>query len=326
MLLPPPRAAVPLVTVLAAALLAGCNEDALRPPPPASTADAAAPAHAATAADPAVPAGNAHFTVVARSPDAFELYPLRGALFVDAAGFLAILGDGPLRQSPSLMKGLEKGASGRLAFCSRDRGNPDGARCAVPGPGNQNLYALTPAGVRIFYLAQGSDHTELWTSDGTEAGTRSVAALRAMGSLTAVGARVFFYADDGQHGFELWTSDGTPGGTRLVRDIAPGLASSFPDSLGAAGDRIFFAADDGVHGIEPWVSDGTAEGTHLLEDLSPGPASSSPSQFVASGDVVYFAASDDEAGKQIWSIAALPDETVPPRGRPRTPRVAPPRD
>ena len=211
----------------------------------------------------------------------------------------------------------------------RSDGTPQGTRLvkdAVPGPGNQNLYALTPAGDRIFYLAQASDHSELWTSDGTEAGTRSVAALRAMGSLTAVGARVFFYADDGQHGFELWTSDGTPGGTRLVRDIAPGLASSFPTSLGAAGGRLFFAADDGVHGIEPWVSDGTAEGTHLLEDLSPGPASSSPSQFVASGDVVYFAASDDEAGKQIWSIPAQPDETVTPRGRPRTPRVAPPRD
>jgi hypothetical protein len=52
--------------------------------------------------------------VVAEAPDAFELYPLKGALFADAAGFLANLGEGPLRQSPGAMKGLEKGASGRI--------------------------------------------------------------------------------------------------------------------------------------------------------------------------------------------------------------------
>jgi hypothetical protein len=101
---------------LAVAALSGCDEDALRLPPPASSS---APTPASTASDaPLVatpePLGNAAFAVVARSPDAFELYPLRGALFVDAAGFLATLGEGPLRQSPALMKGLEKGASGRL--------------------------------------------------------------------------------------------------------------------------------------------------------------------------------------------------------------------
>jgi hypothetical protein len=112
---------------LAAALLAGCNEDALLLPPPATHADAAAPAPSAAVLEPPSPTGNDHFAarspdttgndhfaVVARSPDTFELYPLQGALFVDAAGFLAILGDAPLRQSPALMKGLEKGASGHL--------------------------------------------------------------------------------------------------------------------------------------------------------------------------------------------------------------------
>lgn len=102
------------VLCLAAAALAGCDEDALRPPAPASTADAAASAAPASASEPATAAGNAFFHLVARSPDAFELYPLHGAVLTDAAGFLAVLGDGPLRQSPALMKGLEKGAHGRI--------------------------------------------------------------------------------------------------------------------------------------------------------------------------------------------------------------------
>jgi hypothetical protein len=102
---------------LALAALPGCDEDALRPPPPAASSSAHAPASAAASASAAVPepTGNANFAVVARSPDAFELYPLRGALFVDAAGFLATLGDGPLQQSPGLMKGLEMGVIGRVA-------------------------------------------------------------------------------------------------------------------------------------------------------------------------------------------------------------------
>ncbi|HEX4439133.1 MAG TPA: ELWxxDGT repeat protein [Thermoanaerobaculia bacterium] len=200
----------------------------------------------------------------------------------------------------------------------------------VPGPGSENHYSLIAAGHRIFYIGETSagpnEIYELWTSDGTEAGTAPLAAFRLILELTAVGGNIFFEADDGEHGFELWTSDGTPGGTRLVRDIAPGPASSFPSRLAAVAGRLYFAADDGVHGVEPWVSDGTEAGTHLVEDLAPGPASSSPSQFRQSGDTVYFRASDDEAGAQIWSMPADADGSVRPRGRPRDPRVVPPRN
>jgi hypothetical protein len=96
--------------------LTACDEDALRPRP-SSSAHAAVTAtptvSSSTSAAPVAPS-NSPFSLVARSPDAFELYPLKGALFLDAAGFLAVLGDGPLRQSPAIMKGLEKGQSGRI--------------------------------------------------------------------------------------------------------------------------------------------------------------------------------------------------------------------
>jgi hypothetical protein len=101
--------------LLSAALLAGCDEDALRPRPAATASASSGPPSSVAAAEPAGPAYAGPFAVVARSPDAFELYPLQGALFVDAAGFLAILAEGPLRQSPAVMRGLENGASGRIA-------------------------------------------------------------------------------------------------------------------------------------------------------------------------------------------------------------------
>jgi hypothetical protein len=96
-------------------LLPACNEDALRPPPSSSARLPASGARSASAAAVAAPApSNSPFSVVARSPDAFELSRLKGALFVEAAGFVALLDDGPLRQSPAIMKGLEKGQSGRI--------------------------------------------------------------------------------------------------------------------------------------------------------------------------------------------------------------------
>jgi len=166
---------------------------------------------------------------------------------------------------------------------------------------------------------------ELWTSNGTEAGTLRLASFRLINELTAVGDALFFEADDGAHGLELWASDGTPAGTRLVRDIAPGPASSSPSSLAAAGDLLLFAADDGEHGIEPWVSDGTEEGTRLLEDLAEGPTSSHPEQFRPAGALVYFRARDEEAGAQLWSIRA-DALSAPPRERPRATRIVPLRE
>ena len=198
-------------------------------------------------------------------------------------------------------------------------------RDVVPGQGNENFYGLTPSGARVFFIGQGNDGQELWTSDGTATGTRRLATFRALEELTPLGGGFFFAADDGEHGLELWASDGTPEGTRLVRDVSPGLASSSPASLAAVGDRILFAADDGEHGIEPWVSDGTEDGTRLLEDVSPGTTSSRPGQFLAAGSVVYFRATDEEAGAQLWSIPAAALEPRPGE-RPRTPRVAPPRE
>src|SRR4029078_3756905 len=92
---------------------------------------------------------------------------------------------------------------------------------------------LTGVGRRLFFTAQDGTHgEELWTSDGTRAGTVLVKDINrdtasddrsAPSPLTGVGARFFFAADDGTHGRELWTSDGTRAGTVLVKDINPSV-------------------------------------------------------------------------------------------------------
>ncbi|HEX7184795.1 MAG TPA: ELWxxDGT repeat protein, partial [Thermoanaerobaculia bacterium] len=118
---------------------------------------------------------------------------------------------------------------------------------------------LTVAAGRLFFVADDGVHgLELWTSDGTAAGTVLVRDIYAgFGSarpwqLTAAGGRLLFAAHEPVHGLELWQSDGTSAGTRLVQDLAPLSGSSNPDHLTVAGDRLFFVADDGVVGREVW--------------------------------------------------------------------------
>src|SRR4029078_3705847 len=94
---------------------------------------------------------------------------------------------------------------------------------------------LTGAGGRLFFAADDGTHgRELWTSDGTRAGTVQVKDINPSveepgeydedrpSSLTGVGGRVFFAADDAIHGAELWASDATRAGTVLVKDVNQG--------------------------------------------------------------------------------------------------------
>lgn len=155
----------------------------------------------------------------------------------------------------------------------------------------------------------------LWRSDGTLAGT-SLAGLigtpRGVPTwLTVAGNRLFLAADDGVHGTELWVSDGTDLGTDLVRDIAPGTASSQPAWIAAFGGRVFFAASDGASGTELWESDGTAAGTRRVQDIAPGAAASNPEELTVSGNHLYFAASDGIHGEEPWVLALEGGGCVP---------------
>ena len=131
---------------------------------------------------------------------------------------------------------------------------------------------------------------ELWSSDGTEAGTALVKDLYTgtftndfgpypnasnPQNLTAVNGVLYFTATDATNGRELWKSDGTAAGTVLVKDIFPGSSpytydgndygeqpnNSSPSLLTAVNGTLFFAADNGVNGPALWKSDWTAAGT-----------------------------------------------------------------
>lgn len=142
---------------------------------------------------------------------------------------------------------------------------------------------------------------ELWKTDGTAAGTTMVADINPGPNTSGpqgfcvYRSKLYFsaYRDGTSHvGRELFVTDGTTAGTRLVKDIAPGVASSSPLDLTIHDDKLYFSAFDPRpgQGRELWVSDGTTAGTKLAVDVYPGASSGVPQYIESFGGKLYFAA------------------------------------
>jgi ELWxxDGT repeat protein len=174
-----------------------------------------------------------------------------------------------------------------------------GAPSSSPGYcGSEGLATTTLGSAALLFADDGLHGTELWRTDGTEAGTFLLKDIRPGSAasqewgrcwpeMVAVGSRMYFVANDGVHGAELWRTDGTGGGTRLLKDTRPGSADEDgPSSLTAVGGRLFFIADGQL-----WSSDGTAAGTVPVGRTVPW------SEIVSFGGRAFFAADfwgDDE--------------------------------
>lgn len=125
----------------------------------------------------------------------------------------------------------------------------------------QHIPWIQAAGDRFLFSRDDDEEygRELWTSDGTVAGTTRLkdiapgAASSTPTPLRASHGRLWFSANDGLHGNELWTSDGTTGGTTRSTDMAPGARSSRPSAAGETPSALFFSAFTEENGTEPWI-------------------------------------------------------------------------
>ncbi|MBX7184852.1 MAG: hypothetical protein K1Y01_06870 [Vicinamibacteria bacterium] len=76
---------------------------------------------------------------------------------------------------------------------------------------------------------------------------------------------VVIFAMESVAGTEPWRTDGTPEGTRMLRDIAPGPATSNPTGSGATmGGRVFFLAGAAPAVRTLWATDGSEQGTYQV--------------------------------------------------------------
>jgi ELWxxDGT repeat protein len=193
-------------------------------------------------------------------------------------------------------------------------GAPGAPFSSIPGD-------LTPLGNGILFSAYNpATGRELWTSDGTAAGTRLVRDIfpglpEAIGSdsllsgFVVLDSHVLFRARVPVNDEGLWRTDGTEAGTERIADTFHDPGSSSPRELTVWKDRLYFAANlqFGTSGI--WSSDGTPGGTNLLQSFTAfpwgGPASLTPF-----GNHLYFSALEEG---QLWRTdgTAAGTATVP---------------
>jgi ELWxxDGT repeat protein len=145
---------------------------------------------------------------------------------------------------------------------------------------NLSTREIVTIGNRVYFVGVDAEHgIELWTSDGTLAGTHIVKDISAgiadssPRNLRAIGGVLLFTAREPIHGEELWQSDGTEEGTFLVQDISPGPTSSSPGNFMEAGSLVFFTASDTDAGAELWsmplsaLASAPRQKPHRVQDL-----------------------------------------------------------
>jgi ELWxxDGT repeat protein len=146
---------------------------------------------------------------------------------------------------------------------------------------------------RILFPAINDDgDTELWVTDGTDAGTGELVEIRRPDSLhepewlTRLGEQLAYAFQYG-----LWVSNGTPGGTGLLTD---GFRwNSWRRSIWQGDGVVYFRGWHPMIGSSPWVSDGTPRGTHALAEAP------RPTELVTTGDRIFFSGRNGY-GEKLW--------------------------
>jgi ELWxxDGT repeat protein len=145
-----------------------------------------------------------------------------------------------------------------------------------PSDGCSDWIAASGGFVYLNLADNGFRGTQLWRTDGTEAGTRKVADLSEGRTVThgicqlfGHGSYVYFSFGDAVTGTELYRSDGTASGTTLLRDIDPGSNGSAPSQFTAFRGYVYFIAARSATSrtSELWRTDGTVNGTQQVHGL-----------------------------------------------------------
>lgn len=186
----------------------------------------------------------------------------------------------------------------------------------VAGPGHGYPARFCRLGAKTLFSAIDGHGEELWSTDGTAAGTSLVRDIGPGDGMplswpfgpVPLGSFALFSAEDDDHGPELWRTDGTAQGTSLVEDIWPGPGPSiFTRDHVLLNGIAYFVAQDGATVNQVWRSDGTARGTYRLTSHTELPIFKG-FPIVALGNEVVFSVGNSST-LNIWITDGTPGGT-----------------
>ncbi|HEX3130877.1 MAG TPA: ELWxxDGT repeat protein [Thermoanaerobaculia bacterium] len=152
---------------------------------------------------------------------------------------------------------------------------------------------------RAFFVAEVGGESEIWTSDGTAAGTRAVTSFGPKNPFESfpfpqlVGDR-FYFAARADNGTDLWSVGEKPASLRRLTDFHD--VTMYFDSIARSGNRVLFVAyRPGPTEPALWVSTGDIRSTAPLTgspEVQSGLASVGRGRFVFKGN--------NRSGEALW--------------------------
>jgi ELWxxDGT repeat protein len=223
-----------------------------------------------------------------------------------------------LTQAVHLVKDIDlfyvNTAGGSNEYC-----NPESS---LPVPG------VVVGGRLLLTADDGRSGRELWSSDGTPAGTvpvwdinpgrapdppeacyytprgphrHDIGLSSDPQGFVLLGSVALFSADDGLRGRELWVTNGTSPGTRRLADLVPGARSSAPHDLVRFHNHVYFLAANPGQGESLWRTDGTARGTTRVLDLTLDGLPSWGYNLTVAAGRLFFTVYNETTGDELWA-------------------------
>ncbi len=177
-----------------------------------------------------------------------------------------------------------------------------------------------PRGWALLLLRTTAGGEQLWATDGTPEGTRSLLDTCAASCLASVqhlgdlDAAVIFRRQATGRGQELWASDGTVAGTRrLDPGCGTGCQIEFSTGIGRLGNAFVVTSwQTDQPGL--WLTDGTPGGTRPLTTAEV--ATTEKGAETPAGNLLFFGSSRDPAYAglgELWEVRAIPAIAQPLR-------------
>jgi ELWxxDGT repeat protein len=167
--------------------------------------------------------------------------------------------------------------------------------------GSTDPLNLTSVGGSLYFIANGAPG--LFKTDGTAAGTVSVAPVEALGNFAVAGSRLYFFERQSSYGYWLSAYDTASGVMSQLALFSPSPwwdGQTVSSTFLAEGDTLYFAADGNSMGLEPWKTDGTPEGTAVLADIQKAHYSGSPQHLTDLGGTLLFQGYGENGDTGLW--------------------------